>query len=918
MYSFSDLMENLQSVRQSRIVASGFGLWMVWSGQLTKGMTQTLEEHGGVKMSGAPSQALWFFSNKEVFKSLARLQIWSRLNPMSMFAQVIPASLLVGWSNEVSLSISAELTSQDVMSPGIFEVVVHPRCAEAVTSVPGLDLKPASPMAGLAQQEWKYLESDPGFSYESSLAWYFVVKPLGNPTDRDYLTGWRHFFNNAEVLLRRMGLKFIYNENGLILPLENLRLLRTWTREMLGLVRTIKSNPEGHYWPCVMLAAGKEGLNFNEDLPKKLNIEWNRLTPDFPHLTYRTAFLLGDEFSINSVGYFNERQGLDNWCYVNLSQGAEGGGGSGSIQVDLPRRLTAGVERECYYCGLKNHQTPECPSRHLALGRPDIWEKMAQVNLEDFTEMAHEVDDALQKDPVESITQLLEGKSRAGLLMQAIYENTLPFQLRMMRMVWRSRSKDWQGAFEGLGPEEGEFIWAAMDSMRADNHQNAEHLLGSAMVRYPRSYQPRALAGLLHMEQEDFQQGGFFLQEAERLSYTPVQRASICVMQGRMWEYQFEFDKAINQYKKAEGHAKGWPDPLYRQAVCFVKMGFTEHAIALLLQIIDQDPHMFNRVLIDPELERGRFNILTALWEPWHETAEEAKKAAKQAEELAGKLEQWFAPDHEYTETATIRTQRLLALTKVNNYVAFQRLIMGVRGFARDLQDKVDSEIRILEKRVDMLLERLADVQREASWFPFPKLLHEFNRDFNFCAEKLNWMKTQHLQVAENFRKAQTYLSDVEDRIVQLQGRLVTLRVIRDATFFILLLGRNFIWMELVGLGMALILVPLIIWISQKYMTGWAADLLQKQKWQLQKGLILILSIVAMTAAALKTAIVFERKKEQLFNEEYEREVTSARSRKKGGKRGAKGVGGAKAQKAIPAKGKAAKGKAAKAAKGKK
>ena len=343
-------------------------------------------------MSGAPSQALWFFSTKEVFKSLARLQIWSRLNPMSMFAQVIPASLLVGWSNEVSLSISAELTSQDVMSPGIFEVLVHPRCAEAVASVPGLDLRPASPMTGLAQQEWKYLESDPGYSYESSLAWYFVVKPLGNPTDRDYLTGWRHFFNNAEVLLRRMGLKFIYNENGLILPLENLRLLRTWTREMLGLVRTIKANPEGHYWPCVMLAAGKEGLNFNEDLPKKLNIEWNRLTPDFPHVSYRTAFLLGDEFSINSVGYFNERQGLDNWCYVNLSQGSEGGGGGGSIQVDLPRRLTAGVERECYYCGLKNHQTQECPSRHLALGRPDIWEKMALVNLEDFSEMAHEVD----------------------------------------------------------------------------------------------------------------------------------------------------------------------------------------------------------------------------------------------------------------------------------------------------------------------------------------------------------------------------------------------------------------------------------------------------------------------------------------------------------------------------------------------
>ncbi|EPR42751.1 hypothetical protein dsx2_2668 [Desulfovibrio sp. X2] len=879
MYSFSDLIENLPSVRQSRMVASGFGLWMAWSGQLTRALGQTLEDHGGMQMAATSTQALWFFSTREVFKALARLQSWARLNPLPVSFQVLPASLLVGWSNERSMSVSAELSKQEALAPTSFSILVHPRCKDAAMAVAGLELKPVTILPGMAAAEWRGLESDPSYSYESSLAWYFVAKPLGNPGDRDYTQGWRQFFGRAEVVLRRMGLKFIFNESSLILPLENLRLLRGWTREMLNQVRAVKGQPDGHYWPCVMLAAPKEGLNFNEELPKKLSIEWNRLTPDYPHMSYRTAFLLGDEFTVNAVSYFDERQGLENWCYVSLSQAGEGEGGGGSLQVDLPRRILAGAEKECFYCGLKSHQPAQCPSRNIPMGRPDIWEKLAMLNLEDFTELSREVDEVLQKNPAGGVAELLEAKNRSGLLVQAIYENTLPFQLRMLRMVWRSRSKDWAGAFEGLGPEEGEYIWAALDALRSGNQANTESLLGNAILRYPRSYQPRSLQALLNLENEDYQQAAFFFQEAERLSYTPVQRAAFCMMQGRLWEYLFNFDKAIALYKQAEQHAKGWSDTLYRQCVCFVKMGFTEHAIGQLQGLIENDPHMFNRILVDPELERGRFSILASLWDLWREAQAEAQVAAKTAEELSARLDQWFAPDHPYMEAARTRVDRLLGLTRVTNYVAFQRLISGTRSFAKDLQETLDSEVRVVVKRVDVLLERLVEVQREASWFPFPKLLRDFNRDFNYCAEKLNWMKLQHLQVADNFRKAQGYLTEVEDRLHVLQGRLVTLRVIRDATFFVLLLGRNFIWMELVGLGLALILMPVIVYGTEHFMSGWVVDMLLRQKWQLQKGLIVILSIAAMAFAALKTAVVFERKKEQLFSEEYAKEVKFQRSK---------------------------------------
>lgn len=887
MYSFSELVENLPNVGQARTVAAGFGVWTVWTGQLSKAVTQTMEDHGGVKMASSGTQALWFFSTREAFKALARLQVWARINPLPLYSVVLPTSILVGWKNDISLSVPAELVKQEAHAPDAFEVVVHPRCHEALAGLAGLSLKPLGTVPGLAAGEWKHLEAESGFSYESSLAWYFVIKPLGNSGERDYVLGWRGFFNNTEAVLRRLGLKYIYNESALILPLENLRLLRSWTKEMLALVRGIKADPEAHYWPCVMVAVGKEGLSFNEDLPRKLNIEWNRLTPDYPHMSYRTAFLMGDEFTVNAVSYYNERQGLDNWCYVSLSQAGEDDSGAGALQVDLPRRILVGTEAECFYCGLKNHRPSACPSRRIPLGRPKVLEKLAMVGVENLNAISAEVDEALQKNPLQAIPPLLEADSRAGLMVQAIFENTLPFQLRMLAMVWRSRSKDWENAFEALGPEEGEYIWSALESLRTGDHVAAEQLVASAMARYPRSYQPRALNAMVMLEGGDYQQAMFFFQEAERLSYTPVQRAALCMFMGRLWEYQYEFGKAITLYKQAEGHARGWSDTLYRQAVCLVKMGFTEHAISILQQLIERDPHMFNRIVIDPELERGRFSILSALWDIWRETQIEAGKAKNIAEELAGKLELWFSPEHEFLEAAAPRVDKLLALSRVENFVSFRRLIAGTATFHQELQEKVALEIKLFEKRVSQLIERLSFIQRDASWFPFPKLLRDFNRDFNFCADKLNWMRTQPMQIAENFRKAQGYLADVEERLTVLQGRLVTLRIIRDSTFFVLLLGRNFIWLELVGLALALVLVPAIIFGAQNYFDAWALDLLTRQKWQLQKGLIVILSIVAMVVAAIKTAVSFERKKEELFSAQYEKELRQQAERKKTrGKRG--------------------------------
>jgi hypothetical protein len=185
--------------------------------------------------------------------------------------------------------------------------------------------------------------------------------------------------------------------------------------------------------------------------------------------------------------------------------------------------------------------------------------------------------------------------------------------------------------------------------------------------------------------------------------------------------------------------------------------------------------------------------------------------------------------------------------------------------FKKKLDRQVVRDVKRMQNKTEYLVERLKDIQKEASWFPFPKLLKDFNNDFNYCVEKMNWIMHQHIKGAEKFRQARTYLQEIEDRLDTLRSRLVTLRIIRDSTLFALMLGRTFIWLEVVGLGLALLGIPLIVYFTKGMESFWLLDLIREKEWEFQKGLILILSIGAFALAALKSALTFEKRKRELF-----------------------------------------------------
>ncbi len=863
MPKLEELLQRLPYIGEARMVTSGFGVWVVWKTDVSAGVTQTLSDYGGLLVSQGRHQALWFFFSSDVALALARLEVWARLNPVPVFSQLMPLRLLLGMKLERSVSVEGGLANQEAVPPDEFQVLVHPKLHENIKAIPGLSLIPAPKLTGLASLPWKMLQADPRLPYQSSMGWYQVLKPLGNPLDKAFQAGWREFFSPLEELVKRLKLPFLLQDSYVLFPLENLRQLRMWCKEYLLLVQRLKEEQPGAYWPCVMAIVDKKGLNFNVELPRRLSLDWDQLMPDFPHMFYRTALLLAEGFRINDVRFSVDQSKVEDWCNVSLSGELEVA--EGSLQIELPKRLVTGKETFCFYCGLRNHPLTSCPSRAMAELRPEIWDKVALLGLSQMRAGLVAVDAAMAGTPLEGVESLLLGGAPENLLIQAMFEINSPSQHRMARVIWRSTGKDYPRGLTQLGAEEKGAVIEALQSIQAGELIQAERLLSQAALRSPRGIPPRTLQGFTALERGDALKAQGLWKECESLSTSPLQQAYFMFLQARCLEIQGKLQLASSLYKQVLVITPRWLDAQYRQGVCLVKMGFAEQAMGFFGDIIVRDHHMFNRVLIDPELERGHIHLLSSMFEAWNASAAKAleeRRALDRSKEEVGK---WFTEDHPFKEEATAHLDALIRLGEIENYVAYNRLIQGRVNFTRDLQLKIEEEVGKLRDRFGSFRDRLKVIHGEAAWFPFPRLLVEFNKDFNHCVRVLNWSFSQHFQVADNFRKAQEHVNSVEEKLGGLEKQLKTLKVVRDSTLFVLILGKTFFWLELSGLVLSLLGVPLLVYLSQKMGYSWATAMNEQQKYELRTGLVLVLSIAALAVSSLRTALIFEGRKEKLF-----------------------------------------------------
>lgn len=870
MPSIAALLENQPVLEEVTISSEGLVLWLAWNGEMGGNVAQTLQDYGGLCVTAEAGQALWFFFSSDALLALAKLVVWGKFNPLAMTVLAMPGTLRVGVGQALAISLDKGLARQEVDEPGSGVLVwVHPRLRETGANLPGLSYTPGEAHQGMARLKWTLLGADARLPYTSSQRWYALLRPLGNPLDKSFQAGWRALFIRLEGILQSEKLKYSLYDNCLMLPLENLGQLRTWVRELLFTLDDIKERDFSMYWPCVSAVVDRRGLNFNNELPQKVNIDWDELMPDYPYMSYRNAYLLGDGFTIQDRNFSSVSTSIDNWCTVNLT---DLDARSGGVPVLMAGQLVSG-ETPCFYCGVRTHEAGQCPSRRLPSLPPDFWQTFFDLDIDVINAAYRNIELRLAKAGLAGYQHLLEKEGPEARVLQALFALENPLQLRSVERIWMLGGKDIEAEPEESGDQnlrDDSPAWAMVERLQRAGPNDLgvlEKELVSLIGRTPRDWHLHSLMGFVALERGDPLKACNFWHEAEGLCSSVLHQAWHVFLEARILELRGKYTEAMDMYETVHRLLPQWRDAEYRRLVCRVRMGFAEQVQGRFVELVVADPSFFNRLLFDPDLERGRKTILKALRPLWVDALKLAVTERGELERLQKELDAWFPPEHEAAHAYAESLAALQEESHVKNYLSFLNVVGMRPAIEAEIDTLVQREIEILQERFKKYLAALEVVRDEASWFPFQRALVEFNRDFNQGAGILNWAFTADFHTPEAFKKAQAHLQPLDELLERLEKRLRLLRMVRDATLFVLILIRTFLWVEIVCLVVCFVGVMAVLFYGEAMGMLWLQRLLKVNFWELQKVLVSIISITALGVASLRTTLTFEKRRDKMLDE---------------------------------------------------
>jgi tetratricopeptide (TPR) repeat protein len=866
------LRSQLQDVGEVRVRADGWALRMIWLGHVVHPtVLQTLDDYGGLPVAANDNQALRFFFSPDVFLAGARLAVWARFNTLHMRLRIFPARFQAGRNNERTLIFDESLMLEDVPPPAEFSIQVHKSLADDVNRIPGLSIrdKASDDRSG----PWAPLEVDIRLPYQSPLAWYAVLRPVGNPLDRNFLTGWREFFAQLEAVLQRNKFRFSLHDNFLMFPLDSVRQVKNWCLDFLRLVHRLKETTPGQYWPCVTVTADRNGLHMNEELPDKLDVPWKYLVPDYPHMSMRNALMLGEEFSVHEVRFAPSTLSPDDWACLTLPE--TGAVGTSALPRIVPVDLIFGHEPQCFYCGQRSHAAARCPSKKIPSSQPPVWPRIARMDFSAMRAGAHGIEQGLAGAPTPAdreawILATLREDGETGNMLSAFYDINRITQVRVADFFWRARNKDLRKAARNSAVRDHNRIWTLLDDFAAKAPEEVAEEMQALVLRNSREYRELSLRGFKEAESGNLEQADKLWKEAEYSSPHPVVQAWHVLLQGRASECLGRFGEAALLYDQAYRSCPAMHDAEYRRIVCFVKSGFTDTALPMLTALTAINGHFFNKALFDPELERGYIQVMGCLHTLWDDMSARAIDEEARLVRIRDDLGAWFLPDNEFAVKTAERVDRLLKIAAVKNFVAFQTLINGRVQTEKDIQTYVFQESRLYKSRFRSFGERLKVIHEESAWFPFPSTLTEFNKNYNAGVENLNWAMTANFHGADNFRRAQAMLGKEEERLKKLEGRLRSLRIVRDATLFVLSIAETFLWLEAVGIILIFAVLPLFVLYGDRIGLDNIARFLTADRWQIQKALFFLITGLAFGVASLRTFLRFESIREKILRKAME------------------------------------------------
>ncbi|MCL1984984.1 MAG: DUF4670 domain-containing protein, partial [Betaproteobacteria bacterium] len=562
---------------------------------------------------------------------------------------------------------------------------------------------------------------------------------------------------------------------------------------------------------------------------------------------------------------------MDTWCNISLDENEDA---HQAIPILMPGVIIPTQEGGCFYCGFGDHSAAECPTHCLPVESASPWRKLAELSFDDINEALRRLAAVLTEKGSAGYESMLEAEDGLGTLLRAMLDINAVSQLRMVSRIWLAKSKDYPRCLEDTPhPKDNTPVWELLEQLCAAQPEKLGRIekdIQTAVQRSPRDGRLRTLLGFCSISKGDFTTAQACFKDGAALTHSSLIQAWNEYLEARTLEIQGRYTEAFDLYGNVQRLIPSWTDVSYRLLVCKIKLGFGEQTLDQVRALVAAQPDYFNRCLIDPELERGHLLILSTLYPLWMELSSGAAMEHTRLQELNAQIHAWYPPDHPIARRLGDATRTLQNLAEIKNYAACLHVRNIRPELEKDFAESTQKEIEILQGHYKRYLAILQQIRDEASWFPFPTLLTAFNKEFNACANIINWAFGSNFKESEVYKKALDTTADVEERLKHLKRRLKFLRMVRDTTLFALTMGKTFFWVEIISLLICFLLVPGIVYFGHKAGLGWLQELLAGQIWEIQKVLILIVTIIALGVAALRSTLIFERRRDRFIAEAKE------------------------------------------------
>ncbi len=848
----------------SLLKTESVAVWISWANGPDAQMHKLFEEFGGVLVSQIATQSLWFFFNPEAtFYAVARLDIWSKQSSNNVSAFVFPATLDVSTTHSLSIDLTPEyktLNNEGFTSESF--IFIHPEYFSFVTSLPGISFYEMVDLKKQGLIGWKRISADRRLPFNIEKGWFAFINPVGNLFDAGFTDCWDKFIFKVQNVIEANKFKAYIHGNFISVFIPTIVQLRIWVSEILNILDETNKFHQDIYWPCLTTVLDKGNINFSNNLHEIIDIDWASMMPDQVYLTYKNALMLGRDYKIRDLNFNAGRVDINDMCAVNLNSHVSQSGSSNLFaKILLPED-----KNTCFYCGGSGHTPINCPTKMNKPVTENFWVNQNFLDFSHVEDLYKHLDNEVKKNGINGYFNILNSENLEGDFLRATFAITAYFQFPNIERIWSIASRNIDEFPENVTPQKTPAL-NILKRFSAENQDinSLERDCINNLATNPKSWQIKCLHGFVLMEKGDYKQAKRAWGEAENLCTTTLHQGWIKFLQARIEEIQGHYNDAIALYKKVNGLLPHWTEPNYRALVCQVKMGYGQRVANMFLKLVESNPEVMIKILLDPELFRGQVHILNVLQPVLDDTHAYFLTDRERLIQLLKKLEDWFYENDKPMMLYGNKIKNLLSYGIMNNYLLSMEVINFRPKVEKDLQRVINQEVDILKNDYEKCLKQVEIIRDEMNWFYFQRILIDFNNVFNDCAKILNWAFTSNFFDVTVYKEAREKLPELKKHVEKLRGKLTHLRMVRDISLFAVMFLRSFIKTSIYLCILSLLGIFGLLFFGSMIGLEWIQEIIQLNFWQILKVVLSITFMVSFGLSALKTTVVFDKNKNKLL-----------------------------------------------------